>query len=280
MVKKLVSEFVGTMLLVFFGCGTAVAVNTYVNSIYNVALPFTMILIALAFGLVLTAIISAIGHVSGAHVNPAVTIAMAIDGRMDIIETIEYIVVQILGAIVGAEILGILFNSYKVLGANGYGALSALPNITTLAAAIIIEIVLTFTFVLVVLVVSSKKDNGSNSIVIGLTLALVHIMGIPFTGSSVNPARSIGPAIFTGGEALNQLWVFILAPIAGAVLAAVFYKFVLKEKTKKEVPTIVEKSEVETKPVKKVVKPTSAPKAKKETTKKVVTKPKQTKKDN
>ena len=280
MVKKLVSEFVGTMLLVFFGCGTAVAVNTYVNSIYNVALPFTMILIALAFGLVLTAIISAIGHISGAHVNPAVTIAMAIDGRMDIIETIEYIVVQILGAIVGAELLGILFNSYKVLGANGFGALSALPNITTLAAAIIIEIILTFTFVLVVLVVSSKKDNGSNSIVIGLTLALVHIMGIPFTGTSVNPARSIGPAIFTGGETLNQLWVFILAPIAGAVLAAVFYKFVLKEKVKKEVPAIVEKSETETKPVKKVVKTTPAPKVKKETTKKVVTKPKQTKKDN
>lgn len=280
MVKKLVSEFVGTMLLVFFGCGTAVAVNTYVSSIYNVALPFTMILIALAFGLVLTAIISAISHVSGAHVNPAVTIAMAIDGRMDIIETIEYIVVQILGAIVGAELLGILFNSYKVLGANGYGALSALPNVTTLAAAIIIEIILTFTFVLVVLVVSSKKDNGSNSIVIGLTLALVHIMGIPFTGTSVNPARSIGPAIFTGGEALNQLWVFILAPIAGAVLAAVFYKFVLKEKVKKEVPAIVEKSETETKPVKKVVKNTPAPKVKKETTKKVVTKPKQTKKDN
>lgn len=280
MVKKLVSEFVGTMLLVFFGCGTAVAVNTYVNSVYNVALPFTMILIALSFGLVLTAIISAIGHISGAHVNPAVTIAMAIDGRMDIIETIEYIVVQILGAIVGAEILGILFNSYKVLGANGFGALSALPNITTLAAAIIIEIILTFTFVLVVLVVSSKKDNGSNSIVIGLTLALVHIMGIPFTGTSVNPARSIGPAIFTGGEALNQLWVFILAPIAGAVLAAVFYKFVLKEKVKKEVPTIIEKSEAETKTEKKVVKPTSAPKAKKETTKKVVTKAKQTKKDN
>ena len=111
MARKLISEFVGTMLLVLFGCGTAVAVNTYVTSIYNVSLPFTMVLIALAFGLVLMAVVHVFGSVSGAHVNPAVSIAMAIDKRMSVIECIEYVVVQILGGIVGAELLGIIFNS-------------------------------------------------------------------------------------------------------------------------------------------------------------------------
>lgn len=302
MVRKLISEFVGTMLLVLFGCGTAVAVNTYVFSIYNISLPFTMLIIALAFGLVLTAIIAMIGNVSGAHVNPAVSIAMAIDKRMSIIECVEYVIVQILGGIVGAEILGIIFGGYTSLGANGYGTLSALGEITTVATAIIVEILLTFTFVLVVLAVSAKQDKGTNGIVIGLTLALVHMFGIPFTGTSVNPARSIGPAIFTRGDALSQLWVFILAPIVGAILAALFYKFVIKEKeaTKFEfkvtnrklktsdkvitaVPAVKEAAEVKT--TKKVVKKAPAKKevAKKETTKKApakkaAAKPKTTKK--
>ena len=248
MARKLISEFVGTMLLVLFGCGTAVAANGYVYSVTGATLPFTMVAIALAFGLVLTAIVSIFGNVSGAHVNPAVTIAMAIDKRISVIECVEYIIVQILGGIVGAELLGIIFNSYKALGANGYAQLSALPSITTLTTALIVEILLTFTFVLVVLVVTSKKDKGSNGLVIGVTLALVHLMGIPFTGTSVNPARSIGPAIFTGGEYLSQLWVFILAPVVGGILAAIFFKLVLKEKEEvvvtekvvKEIPTKVE----------------------------------------
>lgn len=303
MVRKLISEFVGTMLLVLFGCGTAVAVNTYVFSIYNISLPFTMLIIALAFGLVLTAIASVIGNVSGAHVNPAVSIAMAIDKRMSIIECVEYVIVQILGGIVGAEILGIIFGGYTSLGANGYGVLSALGETTTLATAIIVEVLLTFTFVLVVLAVSAKQDKGTNGIVIGLTLALVHMFGIPFTGTSVNPARSIGPAIFTRGDALSQLWVFIVAPIVGAILAALFYKFVIKERetTKFEfkitnrklktsdkvitaVPAVKEAAEV--KPAKKVVKkaPVKKEVVKKETTKKapakkVVAKTKTTKKD-
>ena len=230
MVRKLISEFVGTMLLVLFGCGTAVAVNNYVFSIYNISLPFTMLIIALAFGLVLTAIASVFGKVSGAHVNPAVSIAMAIDKRMSVIECIEYVIVQILGGIVGAEILGIIFGGYTSLGANGYGTLSALGETTTLATALVVEILLTFTFVLVVLAVSAKQDKGTNGIVLGLTLALVHMFGIPFTGTSVNPARSIGPALFTRGDALSQLWVFIVAPIVGAILAALFYKFVIKER--------------------------------------------------
>lgn len=302
MVRKLISEFVGTMLLVLFGCGTAVAVNNYVFSIYNISLPFTMLIIALAFGLVLTAIVSVFGKVSGAHVNPAVSIAMAIDKRMSVIECIEYVIVQILGGIVGAEILGIIFGGYTSLGANGYGALSALGETTTLATALVVEILLTFTFVLVVLAVSAKQDKGTNGIVLGLTLALVHMFGIPFTGTSVNPARSIGPALFTRGDALSQLWVFIVAPIVGAILAALFYKFVIKEretnfefkitnrklKTSDKVITAVPavKEAAEAKPVKKVAKKAPAKKTevKKETVKKApakkaAAKPKTTKKD-
>ena len=230
MFKKLFSEFIGTMLLVLFGCGTAVAVNNYVTGIFGVALPFTIILIALAFGLILMALISILGKVSGCHVNPAVSIAMLIDGRISVITCIEYIVVQILGAILGAEIIALIFGSYSSLGANGFAKLSALSNNTTMLAALVIELILTFVFVLSVLVNSAKEDNENAPLLIGLTLTLVHIMGIPFTGTSVNPARSIGPAIFTGGEALSQLWVFIVAPIVGGILAAIVYKFIIKEK--------------------------------------------------
>ena len=233
MIKKLIAEFVGTMLLVVLGCGTAVAVNTYVNGVYNISLPFTMILISLAFGLALVALVYSIGKVSGCHVNPAVSLAMTISGRMSVVECVEYIVVQILGGVVGAEIIGLIFGSYNSLGANGYEKLSALPNVTTMWVAIAIEIILTFVFVMVVLS-STEKENNHAGFAIGLTLALVHLMGIPFTGTSVNPARSIGPAIFTGGEALQQLWVFIVAPLVGASLAALFYRFVIATPQTKE----------------------------------------------
>ena len=277
MVRKLMSEFVGTMLLVLFGCGTAVAVNTYVSSIYNVSLPFTMVLIALAFGLVLVAIANVFGNISGAHVNPAVSIAMAIDKRISVIECVEYVIVQVLGGIVGAELLGIIFGGYESLAANAFGNLSALPTITTMGTAIIVEIILTFTFVLVVLAVSAKKDKGTNGLIIGLTLTLVHIMGIPFTGTSVNPARSIGPALFMGGEYMSQLWVFIVAPVVGGVLAALFYKFVLKEKEVKEpisIPAKVEDKEIKVEEPKKNVEKTAPKKevVKKETVKKTAPK--------
>lgn len=231
MIKKLISEFIGTALLVIFGCGTAVAVNNYVGATYKAPFTFTLLIIAFAFGLALMALIYAIGKVSGCHVNPAVTLGMIINGRISIVDGIEYMVVQILGAIVGAETVGLIFHSYNSLGANGYGELSALPDITTMCVALIIEAILTFIFVLVILNVT-EKDNNHAGIVIGLTLALVHIFGIPFTGTSVNPARSIGPALFTGGEAFKQLWVFIVAPFVGAALAALFYKFVICEKKK------------------------------------------------
>ena len=260
MVRKLISEFVGTMLLVIFGCGVAVATNGYVAGIFGAGLPFTIVAISLAFGLVLTALVYTIGNVSGCHVNPAVSLAKAIDKRMNVIECIEYIVVQILGGIVGAIILAMIFGSYQSLGANGFDTLSALPSITTMPVAILVEIILTFTFVLVVLAVSAKKDNHSNGLVIGLTLTLVHIMGLPFTGTSVNPARSIGPALFTGGEAFAQLWVFILAPVIGAIFAALFYRFVIKsyENETTKVKEIVVEEKVLEEP-KKVVTKKSAP---------------------
>lgn len=274
MVRKLISEFVGTMLLVIFGCGVAVATNGYVASIFGAGLPFNIVAISLAFGLILTALVYTIGNVSGCHVNPAVSIAMAIDKRMSVIECIEYIVVQILGGIVGAIILAIIFGSYQSLGANGFDTLSALPDLTTMPVAILVEIILTFTFVLVVLAVSAKKDNHSNGLIIGLTLTLVHIMGLPFTGTSVNPARSIGPALFTGGEAFAQLWVFILAPVIGAIFAALFYKFVIKSYETESVVTedvVVEEKVVEE--PKKVV-------TKKSASKKAPTQKRNTKKDN
>jgi len=231
MIKKFISEFVGTLLLVFFGCGTAVAANKYATSIFGAGLPFNMLLISFAFGLVLMALVYTIGKVSGSHVNPAVSIACLIDGRISVLECVYYIIAQILGGIAGALLLAFVFGSNTALGANGYDTLSALSTITTLQVALVIEIILTFVFVLVVLA-TTKDDNKHAGIVIGLTLTLVHILGLPFTGTSVNPARSIGPAILTGGTALEQLWVFIVAPIVGAILAALFYRFVIDDRKK------------------------------------------------
>ena len=241
MIRKFVSEVVGTMLLVLFGCGTAVAANKYVGTAFGsgtVALAFNMVLIALAFGLILMALAYTIGKVSGAHVNPAVTIAMLIDGRIDIFECVYYIVAQILGAVAGAALLGFFMGSYESLGVNGFGTVSALlGDIVTMPVALILEIILTFVFVLVVLAVSADEENKSGGLIIGLALALVHIFGLPFTGTSVNPARSIGPALLTNATntlARSQLWVFIVGPLIGGVLAALFYKFVVVEKDVKK----------------------------------------------
>lgn len=233
MIKKLISEFVGTMFLVFFGCGTAVALGMYAS------LPYNHVLIALAFGLILTLLIYIFGKISGAHLNPAVSLAMLIDGRMSIIEFIEYIVVQILGGIAGAEIIALIFGGYTSLGANGFDTASFLQtynanvNITAVVA-LIVEAILTFVFVLTVLSIT-KKENNYSGIVAGLALTLVHIFGLPITGTSVNPARSIGPAILTSGDsslALSQLWVFIVGPLVGAALAGLFYRFVLSDSKK------------------------------------------------
>lgn len=235
MIKKFISEFIGTMLLVFFGCGTAVALNTYLMTIYSIAYPFTLLPIALAFGLSLVAIVYTIGKVSGAHVNPAVSIACLINGRMTIFECVYYIIAQILGSITGTAILAWMFGTASGLGANGFDTASEIQAIAqvsvTMPIALVVEAILTFVFVLVVLS-TTKKENCTSGLAIGLTLALVHIFGIPLTGTSVNPARSIGPAIFVGETALSQVWVFIVGPLIGAIVAALFYRFVLNTEDK------------------------------------------------
>ncbi len=280
MIKKFISEFVGTLLLVFFGCGTAVAVNQYVTGIYGVALPFTLLIIALAFGLALVAIIAMFGNTSGAHVNPAVSIACLINGRMSIFECCYYIAAQILGGIAGAGILSLIFNSKEALGANLYETSSALGAMVTTNVALAVEIILTFVFVLVVLSVT-KKEKCNSGLVIGFTLTLVHIFGIPFTGTSVNPARSLGPALLTGGVALEQYWVFLVAPLAGAVLAALLYRFVLDSEEKEvayaseveeEMYTEEETEEVEEDEVVEEVKEEKPKKTTKKTTTKKTTK--------
>ena len=216
--RKYIAEFIGTFTLVFFGCGTAAAVGC------DSASGCGYILTALAFGLVIVAMAYSIGNVSGCHINPAVSIAMLISKKLSVKDFVGYVVSQCLGALVGA------FGLRLALGAEcGYGA-NGLLNGTTVGGALAIELVLTFIFVLAILGVTSKKENGAVSgIVIGLTLTLVHILGIYFTGTSVNPARSFGPALLAGGDALKNLWIFIVAPLCGGALAAIVYKFLDKE---------------------------------------------------
>ena len=288
-VKKYIAEFIGTAVLVIMGCGTAMLVGCDTQGGYA--------LTALAFGLVIVGMAYCVGNISGCHINPAVSLSMLMTKQMKVKEFAFYVISQILGAIAGAAILGFILGSYDKLGTNGFAD-------GKLLVAFVTEVILTFIFITAILGVTSKKENGHTvGIVIGLTLVLVHLLGISITGTSVNPARSIGPAIFTRGDALSQLWVFIVAPIVGAILAALFYKFVIKERetTKFEfkitnrklktsdkvitaVPAVKEAAEV--KPAKKVVKKAPAKKevVKKETTKKapakkVVAKTKTTKKD-
>ena len=229
--KKYISEFVGTFSLTFFACGVAVLIGC--NT------PAGIIATSLSFGLVIVAMAYSIGNVSGCHINPAVTIAMFIDERIDKKDCIAYIISQILGALSGSLILALCLGSFKVLGANSYG--NMLPNDTkvTILIAFIIEVILTFFFITVILTVTKKKEHSNIAgIIIGLTLVLIHLLGIPFTGTSVNPARSLAPALLQGNEALNQVWIFILAPIIGGILASLFYKKILKEEEKE---TILEK---------------------------------------
>ena len=212
--KKLVCEFVGTMMLTLIACGVAVA--TGVNYVGT----------ALAFGLVIVAMAYSIGNVSGCHINPAVSVGMYVAGKMDFKECAKYVIAQILGAIFGSTILGVILGSFASLGANSYDG-----NTVTVWTALLVEVILTFVFVLTILGVTDKKENGhATGIVIGLTLTLVHLFGLPFTGTSVNPARSLGPALLQGGDALSQVWVFIVAPLVGGILASLFYKYVLKSK--------------------------------------------------
>ena len=226
MMKKYLAELIGTATLVLVGCG-AVAIGGY-----GAALPIGVVPIALAFGLAVTAMAYAIGPVSGCHINPAVTVAMVAAGRMEIGTAIGYIVSQVVGGIVGALILILILqgkaSGYDIaasgLGQNGWGP-GYLGEYSTLAA-IITEIVATFLFTAVILGVTQDKGGGGNvaGLIIGLTLFLLHLPFIQVTGLSVNPARSLGPAIFVGGNALAQVWLFIVMPAIGGAIAGVLFK--------------------------------------------------------
>lgn len=221
--KKYFAEFIGTMMLTLIACGVA--------SILGCTTIQGIIATSLAFGLVIVAAAYSIGNVSGCHINPAVSVAHFFAGKMKLDECIKYIVSQVLGAFAGSFILWFLLGSNNALGANGYGGF--LPNGTevTILRAAVVEIILTFVFVTTILGVTNKKENTNIAgIVIGLTLVVVHLIGIQFTGTSVNPARSLAPAVLQGGEALKEVWLFIIAPIVGAVLSGIFYKYVLKDK--------------------------------------------------
>ena len=225
--RKYLAEFIGTAILVVFGCGSAVAANTMFSAMGMLPAAFTTLLIAVAFGLALTAVVCAFGDVSGAHVNPAVSLAMLISKRMSVKDFAGYVVSQLLGGIAGAVLLSFFIGSRGSMGANGYGGASTFG--VGIPVALVMEIVLTFVFVSVVLKVTSRPEKSSiTGLVIGAALTLVHIMGVPFTGTSVNPARSFGPALiqaFESTEALTQVWVFIVGPLIGGALAAGLYMY-------------------------------------------------------
>ena len=216
--KKYVAEFIGTAVLVLFGCGTAAVLGTKGSEI-NV----TYLTTAFAFGLAIVAMAYSIGNISGCHINPAVSVGVLLSGKMSVNDFIGYVVSQFLGGITGAFILMSLIGKEHGLGTNGLFEAS-------IGKSLIIEIILTFVFVIAILGVTSKVSNGTVAgLVIGLTLVLIHIFGIYFTGTSVNPARSFGPALFMGGEALTSVWVFIVAPIIGGALAAICYRWLSSE---------------------------------------------------
>jgi aquaporin Z len=228
---KLSAEFFGTLVLVLMGCGSAVLAGA--NGTSGVGL----LGISFAFGLSVVAMAYAIGHISGCHINPAISIGMVVVGRMKAKEAGFYVIAQVLGAIAGAAILLIIAlgkDGYGVgingLGQNGYGAAS--PQQYNLLSGFIAETIFTFIFLLVIFGSTSTKNihGGFAGLSIGLSLVLIHIVGIPVTGVSVNPARSIGPALLVGGTAISQLWLFILAPILGSVLSALVWRYLLERK--------------------------------------------------
>lgn len=219
--KKYIAEMVGTMVLVLMGCGSAVFAGSIAGT---VGAGVGTIGVALAFGLSVVAMAYAIGGISGCHINPAITLGVFLSGRMGGRDAGMYMVFQTIGAIIGSAVLYVLVSAGvhdgpTVTGSNGFGEGMMLQ-------AFIAETVFTFVFVLVVLGSTDAKKGAGNfaGLAIGLALVLVHIVCIPITGTSVNPARSIGPALFQGGEALSQLWLFIVAPFVGAALSAIVWK--------------------------------------------------------
>lgn len=225
--KKLIAEFIGTFWLVLGGCGSAVLAAAFPG------LGIGFAGVALAFGLTVLTIAYSLGHISGAHLNPAVSIGLWAGGRFSGKELVPYIVAQVLGAVAAAGILYIIAtgngNEAGSFASNGYGDLS--PGKYSLTAALVTEVVMTAMFLLIILgATDDRAPKGFAGIAIGLGLTLIHLISIPVTNTSVNPARSTSQAIFAGSAALGQLWLFWVAPIAGAIIAGVIYKGVFAEK--------------------------------------------------
>src|SRR5512140_1233477 len=223
MMRKLSAEFIGTAWLVLGGCGSAVLAAAFPE------LGIGFVGIAFAFGLTVLTMAYAIGHISGCHLNPAVSVGLWAGGRFPASELVPYVVSQVAGAVAGAGVLFVIasgkpgFDAAGKFGTNGYAAHS--PGGYSLLACLVAEIVLTFMFLVIILGSTDRRaPAGMAPIAIGLGLTLIHLIGIPVTGTSVNPARSTGPALFAGGWALAQLWLFWVAPIVGAVLAGVTYR--------------------------------------------------------
>lgn len=222
--KKCVAEFIGTAVLVCFACGVAAMTGA------------SMVATSLAFGLVIVAMAYSIGNVSGCHINPAVSFAMALSGKLSWKDFLFYVIAQVLGAVVGAAMLGLFMGGkFSSLGGNEVQPLLSLSfdEFPAMLVALLAEVVLTFVFIIAILGVTSKESNGAvTGIVIGLALVLVHLLGLSLTGTSVNPARSFGPALlqaFAGKTAsLQQIWIWIIGPMAGAGLAAFTYKKLAK----------------------------------------------------
>jgi aquaporin Z len=226
--KKLIAEFIGTLWLVLGGCGSAVLAAAYPQ------LGIGFVGVAIAFGLTVLTMVYAIGHISGCHLNPAVTVGLWIGGRFNRKEVLPYIAAQVLGGIAGAGILYIIASGkpgFEIgnFAANGYGEHS--PGGYSLLSALVSEIVMTFMFLVIILgATHPKAPKGLAGIAIGLGLTLIHLISIPVTNTSVNPARSTSQALFVGDWALGQLWLFWVAPILGAILAGIVYKQISPEK--------------------------------------------------
>lgn len=224
--KKMIAEFIGTFWLVLGGCGSAVLAAGFPD------VGIGLVGVSLAFGLTVLTIAYSLGHVSGAHLNPAVSIGLWIGGRFSSKELAPYIISQVLGAIAAAGVLYVIAtgngSAIGNFAANGYGDHS--PGKYNMISALVCEIVMTFMFLLIILGATDERTpKGFAGIAIGLGLTLVHLISIPVTNTSVNPARSISQAIFVGGWAIEQLWMFIAAPIAGAILAGIVYRVLFAE---------------------------------------------------
>jgi len=233
--RRATAEFIGTFWLVFGGCGSAVLAAAFPG------LGIGFAGVALAFGLTVLTMAYAIGHISGAHLNPAVSVGLVVGRRFPASDLLAYVIAQVLGGIVAGGVLYVIasgkagFDLAGGFASNGYGAHS--PGGYSLLACMVAEVVLTFMFLMIILGATDKRaPQGFAPVAIGLALTLIHLIGIPVTNLSVNPARSTGPAVFVGGWALEQLWLFWLAPIVGAAIAGLVYPIVAAEPAK--APTV------------------------------------------